>query len=88
MSPRTHERGCSASCSRTAVAVFGSVARGDDTASSDIDLLVDFLPDASLIDEFRLENELRGFLATEVDVVARAGFKTRDQHIRDAPQTL
>lgn len=44
------------------VAVFGSVARGDDTASSDIDLLVDLLPGASLIDEFRLENELRKFL--------------------------
>ncbi len=70
------------------VAVFGSVARGDVTASSYIDLLVDFLPGASLIDDFRLENELREFLATDVNVVARAGFKTRDQHIRDEAQVL
>ncbi len=70
------------------VAVYGSVARGDDTAFSDIDLLVDFLPGASLIDEFRLENELTEFLATDVDVVERAGFKTRDQHIRDEAQVL
>jgi predicted nucleotidyltransferase len=70
------------------VAVYGSVARGDDTAFSDIDLLVDFLPGASLIDEFRLENELREFLAADVDVVARAGLKARDQHIRDEARTL
>ena len=31
------------------LAVFGSVARGEDTETSDVDILVDFLPGASLI---------------------------------------
>jgi predicted nucleotidyltransferase len=30
--------------------VFGSVARGDDRAQSDVDLLVDMDPDRSLLD--------------------------------------
>ncbi len=33
------------------VAVFGSVARGEDTLETDVDLLVDFLPGASLTDQ-------------------------------------
>ena len=37
------------------VAVFGSVARGEQTAKSDVDLLVDFLPGSSLVHEFRQE---------------------------------
>ena len=40
------------------VSVFGSVARGEEKPDSDIDLLVDFLPEASLIDQFRLQEEL------------------------------
>lgn len=64
------------------VAVFGSVARGEDTEASDIDLLVDFPPGASLVDEFRLENELREFLKVSVDLVSRRGLKPRDSHIR------
>jgi hypothetical protein len=65
------------------VSVFGSVARGEDTDSSDLDLLVDFLPGASLLDEFRLENELRDFLKLPVDLVSRGGLKPRDARIRE-----
>lgn len=65
------------------VAVFGSVARGEDTDASDVDFLVDFLPGASLVDEFRLENELRDFLKMPVDLVSRGGLKPRDTHIRE-----
>ena len=65
------------------VAVFGSVARGEDTDGSDVDFLVDFLPGASLVDEFRLENELRDFLKLPVDLVSRGGLKPRDTHIRE-----
>ena len=70
------------------VAVFGSVARGDDKPDSDIDLLVDFLPGASLVDEFRLENELREFLKIKVDLVSRGGLKARDTHIREESMAL
>ena len=70
------------------VAVFGSVARGEDDPTSDIDLLVDFLPGASLVDEFRLENELREFLKVRVDVVSRRGLKPRDSHIREESMSI
>ena len=70
------------------VAVFGSVARGEDDPTSDIDLLVDFLPGASLVDEFRLENELREFLKVRVDLVSRRGLKPRDSHIREESMSI
>ena len=70
------------------VAVFGSVARGEDNPDSDIDILVDFLPGASLVDEFHLENELREFLKTRVDLVSRGGLKPRDAHIRRESMTI
>jgi predicted nucleotidyltransferase len=64
------------------VAVFGSVARGDDGPTSDIDLLVDFCPGASFVDEFRLENELCEFLKIRVNLISRRGLKPRDASIR------
>ena len=70
------------------VAVFGSIARGEDTETSDIDLLVDFLPGASLVDEFRLENELHEFLKIPVDLVSRRGLKSRDSHIHEEAMAL
>ena len=65
------------------VSVFGSVARGEETAESDIDLLVDFLPGASLTDQFRLQEELTELLKTPVDVISRRALKSRDNDIRD-----
>lgn len=70
------------------VAVFGSVARGDDLPNSDVDILVDFQLGASLVDEFRLENELQEFLKTKVDLVSRRGLKERDAHIREESMAL
>jgi predicted nucleotidyltransferase len=60
------------------VAVFGSVARGDQTAESDVDFLVDFLPGSTLVDEYRLEKQLSDYLSVSVDLVPRAGLKPRD----------
>lgn len=61
--------------------VFGSVARGDDTPDSDLDLLVDFTPEASLLDEVALRLELGELLGVEVDVIAadtlRGEFRSR-----------
>jgi uncharacterized protein len=49
--------------------VFGSVARGDDRPDSDLDLLVDFAADASLVDAIDLQEELSAVLGCSVDVV-------------------
>lgn len=52
--------------------VFGSVARGDATSESDIDLLVDLLPGGGneLLRVAGIAEELSGLLETRVDVVA------------------
>jgi len=63
------------------VRLFGSVARGDDTATSDIDLLVDFEPGSSLFDLYRLTSELEELLGQPVDVVSVGGLKPRDRHL-------
>ncbi|WP_369371306.1 nucleotidyltransferase domain-containing protein [Promicromonospora sp. Populi] len=55
------------------VRVFGSVARGEDTSESDVDLLVDLDPGVGLFALGALEVELEEMLGREVDVViARA----------------
>jgi predicted nucleotidyltransferase len=64
------------------VAVFGSVARGEDTADSDIDLLVDFEPTSSLLDLIALEEDLERLLGTSVDVISAGALLDRDVDIR------
>lgn len=49
--------------------VFGSVARGKDTADSDLDLLVDSLPGMTLFDQARIIGALEELLGVGVDVV-------------------
>ncbi|SFC31668.1 hypothetical protein SAMN04487968_105148 [Nocardioides terrae] len=53
--------------------VFGSVARGDATATSDIDLLVELLPDRgnALLRIAGLSEELSVLLGVRVDVVSQ-----------------
>lgn len=55
--------------------VFGSVARGEAKADSDIDILVRFEKIPSLVQFIRLENELKDALQTEVDVVVEGSEK-------------
>ena len=62
------------------LAVFGSVARGDASDSSDVDILVDLEAGRSLLDLGGLLMDLRESLGREVDVVTRAGLRPR---IRD-----
>jgi uncharacterized protein len=64
------------------IAVFGSVARGEANPDSDLDLLVDFEPSASLLDHIGLFQDLEDLLGVGVDVVARSALKPRDDHIR------
>jgi len=49
--------------------LFGSVARGDDTPESDVDLLVEFEGQKSLFDLIGLEQELSEFLGRKVDLL-------------------
>lgn len=66
--------------------VFGSVARGDDDSRSDVDFVVDFTDDASLLDEVGLRLALRDLLQIEVDVVASDGLRGafRDRVLSEA----
>lgn len=57
----------------TTVRVFGSVSRGDDTPHSDIDLLVDFSPEASLLDLVGLQQDAEALFGRHVDVVTPNG---------------
>ena len=49
--------------------VFGSVARGDDADDSDLDVLVDALPGATLLDLGAIQVELEEILGISVDVL-------------------
>lgn len=55
--------------------VFGSVARGDAHAGSDIDILVDLMPHASLFDLTGMRGELEVLLGVDVDVVPAKNLK-------------
>lgn len=49
--------------------VFGSVIRGADTDGSDLDILVDALPGATLFDLGGLQSELEELLGVQVEVL-------------------
>lgn len=51
------------------VRVFGSVLHGQDTDSSDLDLLVDPTPDTTLMDVAAIQVELQHLLGVSVDVL-------------------
>lgn len=59
------------------VRVFGSVARGEDGPTSDIDLLVDVDEGVGLLDLIGLERELGELLGAKVDVVPADALKPR-----------
>ncbi|MDP8927282.1 MAG: nucleotidyltransferase, partial [Actinomycetota bacterium] len=64
------------------VRVFSSVARGEDSGSSDIDFLVGFEQGATLSDLAAFEDELAALLRCDVDVLSSGGLKARDEDIR------
>lgn len=51
------------------VQIFGSISRGEAVEGSDLDLLVDFEPGASLLDTIGLQQNLEDQLGIPVDVV-------------------
>lgn len=62
------------------VRVFGSVGRGTETPSSDLDLLVDVGAGVSLFTLARCEQELQSLLDASVDLVPAGGLKPRIAH--------
>jgi len=66
--------------------VFGSVIRGTDTESSDLDLLVDPLPGVTLFDLGAIQIELEESLGISVDVLTPKDLprKFRDQVLGEA----
>lgn len=66
--------------------VFGSVLHGTDRDGSDLDLLVDALPGATLFDLGGLQVELEQLLGVPVDVVTPGDLplKIRDQVLTEA----
>jgi predicted nucleotidyltransferase len=55
------------------VRVFGSVARGDSCAASDVDFLVELKPGRSLLDHVGLWQDLEELLGCKVDLVEPEG---------------
>ena len=53
--------------------LFGSAARGDATAQSDLDLLADLAPGRDLLDLIGLQQDAEALLGRHVDVVTEAG---------------
>ncbi len=68
------------------VRVFGSVARGEADQESDIDLLVAFEPERSLLDHAALWLDLQELLGCKVDVVSDRGInpRIRERVLREA----
>jgi uncharacterized protein len=59
----------------TNLRVFGSVARGQDTVDSDVDLLVDVGPGVGLMSLARAERDLERLLGARVDLVPVSDLK-------------
>lgn len=56
-------------CRATNPRIFGSVLHGDDHEGSDLDLLVDAMPGATLFDLGGLQDELEELLGVRVDLL-------------------
>lgn len=61
----------------TQLGIFGSYVRGEQTETSDLDVLVEFEPEArfGLLKFCELENDLGDTLGLKVDLVMKTGLK-------------
>ena len=68
------------------VRVFGSVARGEAHAGSDVDLIVDVEPGRSLLDIVGLWQDLEDLLHCKVDLLTHGGLSPylRDRILQEA----
>ena len=68
------------------VRVFGSVARGEATPTSDLDLLLEMEEERSLLDIIAIKQDLEEFLGCRVHVVTEAAVSPylREKVLREA----
>ena len=66
--------------------VFGSVARGEESSTSDVDFMVSLEPGRTLLDLARLEIRLEQLLGRRVDVVTSESLREpiRSRALREA----
>ncbi len=66
------------------LALFGSVLRDDFGPQSDVDVLVEFSPDArwSLFDHVRMQDELSELFGRNVDLVTKKGVERSRNAVR------
>jgi predicted nucleotidyltransferase len=73
-------------CQRHGIArveIFGSVARGEASAGSDLDLMVSFKPGVQPgLDFFAMQDELESILGCTVDLLTRRSVERSDNPIR------
>jgi len=55
----------------SSLALFGSIARGEQTLNSDVDLLVDFSDTPDLLRFIELEEKIKAVLGRNIDLVPR-----------------
>ncbi|MEN3360761.1 MAG: uncharacterized protein V7637_4743 [Mycobacteriales bacterium] len=87
---RRHRRDLVAAASAYGVAnlrVFGSVSRGQDNPSSDVDLLADLPPGFGLFKLGQLRDELAAILGADVDLVPASGLRP-DVRARVEPELI
>ena len=75
-----HREELTADFSVKSLRLFGSVARDEAEAESDIDLLIDFHKTPSLFEFLRLRTYLEDLLGAYVDLVTETGLK---EHARE-----
>lgn len=70
----------------TRLRIFGSLARGEATPHSDVDVLVAFEPGRSLLDLVALRQDLEDLLGRKIDVVSEQGLSPylRERIVREA----
>jgi predicted nucleotidyltransferase len=68
------------------VRLFGSVARGETTETSDLDLLIEMEPGRNLLDVVAIKQDLEDLLGCMVDVVTEAAISPymRDKVLHEA----
>lgn len=75
-------------CERGAkkIEIFGSVARGEERVTSDIDILVEFDGSPSLLDVVRIEREVSEEIGKKLDLVTKdsLGPYIRDKILKEA----
>ena len=69
------------SCNAERIALFGSTARGEDTATSDCDFIADFKPRTTLFHVGEMQYQLEELLGCTVDVVSRRSVPAEATHV-------